>query len=426
MITVVGLGFVGLTTALGFCQHGIKVFGLEKDAQRATTLQEGQVPFFEPFLDQALQDHLGDNFIITDDWLLALHNSSAVFLCVGTPCDQQGRADLSHLIAALEEALDQRDPQRFLALVIKSTVPPGTVEKKVRSIIEQRGLILGERVGLASNPEFLREGAAWNDFIRPDRVVIGTNEDETSELLCRLYEPFGAPIHVTSPSTAEFIKYLSNCLLATMISFSNEMGMLADAVGGIDIPKAFGILHQDRRWQGTPAGMASYVYPGCGFGGYCLPKDVAAMSSVARQMGRPAAILESVLEINQAIKGFWVDKVAVAMTPQSRIALLGLSFKPGSDDVRDTPSAEVIRLLQGKGYNNLVAYDPMANQAFRQAYDFDLEIASSLHDALRDCQAVVILTAWPEFVEKQAMFRDKLVLDFRHCLASLDTEQRSV
>lgn len=418
MITVVGLGFVGLTTALGFCSQGFKVFGLEKDPARAATLRAGELPFLEPHLDAALTEYLDRDFFITSDPSEALEKSNAVFFCVGTPCDQQGYADLSHLTAAVEDVMAARDSERFLALVIKSTVPPGTADQVIRPLLEEHGLALGKQVGLSSNPEFLREGSAWEDFVHPDRVVIGTGDEATADLLSRLYEPFGAPIHLTSLNTAEFIKYLSNCLLATMISFSNEMSMLAHAVGGIDISKSFKVLHQDRRWRGDPAGMASYVYPGCGFGGYCLPKDATAMCARAKSLGQPAAILENVLKINQNIKEFLVDLATRGLSPQSRIALLGLSFKPGSDDVRDSPAVEVIRLLAARGYANVVGYDPVANQAFRQTHDLDLELASSLGEAIEGCQAVMILTAWPEFVENRGMYEGKQIFDFRYCLPS--------
>ena len=166
---------------------------------------------------------------------------------------------------------------KFFTIVIKSTVPPSTTKEKIKSILINLGIKVGEEIGLSNNPEFLREGYAWEDFIKPDRVVIGTEDDKSATILEKLYKPFNAPIINVSLNTAEYIKYLSNTLLSTMISYSNEMAILADYIGGIDIKEAFKTLHMDKRWSGNPAGMSSYVFPGAGFGGYCLPKDTFAL-----------------------------------------------------------------------------------------------------------------------------------------------------
>jgi UDPglucose 6-dehydrogenase len=266
MITVIGLGFVGLTTALGFCEKGNKVYGYDINSEKINSLKNKKVPFYEPGLDEALDRHLHHNFEIVDDLSQAVNQSRVVFICVGTPSDDQGKADLKYLFAAVDDIVSHRTDNAFKVLVIKSTVPPSTTAEKVLPYLEQKGLKVGKDMGLANNPEFLREGHSWEDFTQPDRIVTGSSDAKTQQLLNEIYAPFQVPIHAVSLNSGEFIKYLSNTLLAMMISYANEMSMAADAIGDIEVSEAFKILHEDKRWYGNPAAMASYVYPGCGFG----------------------------------------------------------------------------------------------------------------------------------------------------------------
>lgn len=410
MITVLGLGFVGLTTALGFAEKGEKVFGYDVDAAKTASLKNGHIPFHEEGLDAALAKHQNANFVIVDDVQQAIRESDVIFLCVGTPQGDNGAADLKYIFSAIDMIAEAGSSGAPKIVVVKSTVPPGTAQNHVLPYIERKNL----NVHLASNPEFLREGCAYDDFMNPDRVVIGCDAPHVESVLTKLYEPFKAPVHFVSLSGAEFIKYLSNTLLSTMISYANEMSMIADAIGNIDVARSFKILHEDKRWSGNPANMASYAYPGCGFGGYCLPKDTAALAAAARQSGVKPDILDSVLATNARIKAHWIDKIAAEADRDKPLVVLGLSFKPNSDDVRQTPSYDIIKGLLDKGFKTIHAYDPLANEAFKNAYDLPLVYHDDLSAAVESGGTVVILTAWPEFAAKKNVLKGKKVFNLRY------------
>lgn len=415
-IAVIGLGFVGLTTALGFSEKGYTVYGYDADPQKMAQFRAGVVPFHEPGLKPALDRHLDHGFILADNLDQSVRPAQVIFFCVGTPRRADGSVDLAYVLSATEQTLNAIGRDDFKVLTYKSTIPPGTVRDAIAPFVEQRGFKVGLDVGVASNPEFLAEGRAWDDFLHPDRVVLGTSDAQSASVLHEVYAHFGAPIHALSPTTAEFIKYLSNTLLSTMISFANEMAMLADQVGDIEIGRAFKILHQDKRWSGHPAGMTSYVYPGCGFGGYCLPKDTEAMYMQAKAKGFEARGLHRVLEVNEQIKDFVVEKVAEGTPTSQTIGILGLSFKPNSDDVRDTPTRPIIQRLLDKGYDKIIAYDPLANDLFNRAYRMPIAYAKSLTDIAATADVFVLLTAWDEFKRNQNLFASKTVYDFRYCL----------
>ena len=416
MITVVGLGYVGLTTAVGLADSGLSVVGYDIDSSRLDRLRDGEVPVLEPGLKDGMRRSLGNTLHLVDNPAAAYEESEVVIYCVGTPAGEDGNANLGALLAAVEETLSYGDAGRFRTLVVKSTVPPGTTKGVVQPLIEGHRLQVGVDVGLACNPEFLREGKAWQDFTHPDRIVVGADDERSRRAVSQVYESFEAPIHAVSTTTAEFVKYLSNTLLATMISFSNEMSMIADAVGGVELSKAFHILHEDRRWTGSPANMASYVYPGCGFGGYCLPKDTMALAGCARKLGIEPVVLESVLKVNATIQKHVVDQVAQVAGKDGRIAVLGLAFKPETDDVRDTPARGIIESLLNKGYRNIIAYDPVANESFDKAFKLEIAYAASVEQAVQGSDVAILLTAWQEFKEKRAFLETFQVLDFRYFL----------
>ncbi len=246
-VTVFGLGFVGLTTALGLAHIGNKVYGVDVDAARKKTLRGGQLPFLEPHMDEVLKTHLDKNFFVTDDVAASVSDSEVIFYCVGTPYGEDGSADLTYLFAAIDTTIEAVADDKFRVLVTKSTIPPSTTAEKIIPHVKSK---CGEKnFAVANNPEFLREGHCWEDFIGADRIVIGTDEERAREVLTTLYTPLNAPIKCVTPSTGEFIKYLSNTLLATLISYSNEMAQVADTIGGIDVAEAFRILHMDKRWN---------------------------------------------------------------------------------------------------------------------------------------------------------------------------------
>ncbi|HYA78907.1 MAG TPA: nucleotide sugar dehydrogenase [Candidatus Nitrosopolaris sp.] len=415
-VAVIGLGFVGLTTALGFARKGFTVRGFDASARTAKSLRAGRLLFHEPHLPEQLHALAGKRFFICGSLAEAVADADVIFYCVGTPQSRSGAADVSFLQRAVSDTLKALPPKRKPILVIKSTMPPGALARSIMPLFKRAGRMIGRDIGLANNPEFLREGRAWGDFIRPDRVVVGAGDDLSYNAVAKLYQPFRTRVCRVTPGTAEFIKSVSNALLATLISFANETSMVADAVGGIDLKTAFQTLHLDRRWSGAPANMTSYLYPGCGFGGYCLPKDIAALLFAARAAGVKADVLRGVISANNAIVRHFVGKIVRATAPRTRIGILGLSFKPGSDDVRETPAARIIEQLLKSGRKNIVAYDPMASESYRRVYHHPIKYADSLTKAVRQAGAVVVLTAWPEFRAAKKQFAGKPVFDGRYCL----------
>lgn len=409
VISVFGLGFVGLTTALGFAHYGNKVYGIEVNEERKNTIKNGNIPFLEPGLKEALDNTLNKNFFITEDVASAINESQYVFYCVGTPYGENGEADLTYLFKAIDETLPNIDENKKVVLITKSTIPPSTTSSKVLPFIEGKGKNVGEKLFVANNPEFLREGYCWDDFINADRIVVGCDYSEGIKMMEDLYKPFNIPFYGVSSNTGEFIKYLSNSLLATLISYSNEMAELADTVGNIEIAKAFNILHMDKRWNGGK--MATYAYPGCGYGGYCLPKDTCALYSASRNKGFEPKILGEVIKRNESMPEVIAKKIEKSVSTTDKIGILGLSFKPNSDDVRDSASAKVIKYLQKDGYNNFVAYDPVANDEFKKYYDIKMEYVSSLKEILVKADKFIILTGWEEF---KNINTDKLIIDCRY------------
>lgn len=419
MISVFGLGFVGLTTALGFAELGYKVYGLDIDKERKEQLRGGKIPFAEPHMDEVLIRHLGKGFTVTDDVEAAIRDSEYIFYCVGTPYGEDGSADLTYLFSAIDStisALENEDgvmDDRFRVVITKSTIPPSTTSEKIVPYVRSKGDV-SANIGIANNPEFLREGHCWDDFMNADRIVIGYDEERTKDMMMRLYRPMEIPIVAVSHSTAEFVKYLSNTLLATLISYSNEMASVADCIGGIDIPQAFKILHMDKRWNNC--NMTTYVYPGCGYGGYCLPKDTCALLAQSKNKGFEPHILKEVIETNSNRPRVMAGMISSGLDKDCRIGILGLSFKPGSDDVRDTPSIRIIRELQEMGYGKISAFDPVANKEFIKRYpDAGIAIKESIRELYDECDVIAIATAWDEF-RSIMEYGDKRVVDCRYML----------
>lgn len=415
-VGVFGLGFVGLTTALGLAEKGCLVKGYDVDNIRLHTIAQGTVPFLEPGLEEALSRHLGTRFVPVSSSMEAVRKSDIIFFCVGTPYGENGKADLTYLFSALDSVLTYLNDEKFRVLVIKSTVPPGTTQQDIIPYLHGKGFLEGKTFAVANNPEFLREGKCWEDFIKPDRIVCGTGNKRAFEVLRVLYEPFNAPIHQVSLNTGEFIKYLSNTLLASIISYSNEMSMIADAIGDIDTGKAFHVLHEDKRMKGS--GMTAYLYPGCGYGGYCLPKDTQAMVARAKLNGITPLLLEDVIAINDGMPAYFIRKIISLVSREKTIGILGLSFKPDSDDVRDSPAAKIISLLIKEGYNNIAAYDPVAVEQFEKAYQFhSIAYCNSGEELCEKSEVIVLITAWAEFKTLFSAFSQKTWVDCRYFLS---------
>lgn len=408
-VAVFGLGFVGLTTALGFAEKGFCVRGYDINGERCAAIAGGTVPFFEPGLDEALAHNLGKTFTVAASAAEAAAGSDICFFCVGTPGLADGSADITHLLAAMDSAVGAVAPA--CVFVVKSTVPPGTLKERVAPYMRGKGWAYP----LASNPEFLREGMCWEDFMHPDRVVCGVLDDGAKTALVKLYAPFEAPIHFVAPNTAEFIKYLSNSLLATLISYSNEMALVADAIGDIEIAKAFHILHQDKRLAN--AGINTYIYPGCGYGGYCLPKDTAALQAAAQHKGMVPRMLESGIALNREMPQLTAKKIIRAAGDKSaKIGILGLAFKPGSDDVRDSSAAKIIAALIDEGYGNIYAYDPLAAQEFERLYGLPVHYCKTAQEMCEVCGTIALVTAWKDFAGIDKEYPQKRFVDCRYFL----------
>ena len=416
MIAVIGLGFVGLTTALGFAEKGYKVKGFDVDQNKLESFKNYKVPFYEAGLEDALKNHLNSDFFIADSFTDTVKDAKVIFYCVGTPGKEDGSADLTYLKIAIDDTLKTISKDDYPVLVIKSTVPPSATTDEIKPYIENLNFKVGKDLGLANNPEFLRKGYAWDDFIYPDRVVLGCEDEKSTNILKELYKPFNAPIHIVSYNSGEFIKYLSNTLLSTLISYANEMSMIAKGIGNIDIADSFKILHEDARWSGTPAKMSSYVYPGCGYGGYCLPKDTEALVMISKKKGFEPKILEKNLEINAKIKGFLIDELSEKIAKSEVVGILGLSFKPDSDDIRHSPSLAIINKLLEKGYKNIIAYDPMANEIFSKTYNLPIHYAKNLNELISQTDQNILVTSWHEFKENSDLIKTKPLHDLRYFL----------
>jgi UDPglucose 6-dehydrogenase len=348
---------------------------------------------------------------VSNNALEVAEQSNIIFFCVGTPCDENGKADLQYLFNAIDSILPAVK-KRTKVLIIKSTIPPGTTQTEIIPHIQNR-LADTENIMIVNNPEFLREGKCWQDFLFPDRIVCGINNKETINYLQKLYDPFNAPVHFVSLNTGEFIKYLSNTLLSTLISYSNEMSIISEQIGNIDVDRAFHILHEDKRLKGS--GINTYIYPGCGFGGYCLPKDTQAMVSNARAKGVEPGILSEVIKTNESMPEFFFNKIKKLVCCDTELGILGLSFKPESDDVRDSPAAKIIKLLLADGYKKLYAFDPIANEGFNQLYQFPhINYLSSAEEVCETSSLIIVVTAWNSFKDLQTVFPDKIWVDCRY------------
>jgi len=406
-ILVLGLGYVGLTTALGLAEKGHKISGFDKSEKITAELAVGHVSISEPGLSDALARHLNIGFTVLSTPPTDLSDFDAVFICVGTPCENSGNTDLRLIFSAIDMLAPELKSFGGV-VIIKSTVPPNTTKTKILPYLRAVGI----NAPVANNPEFLRETHCWEDFMNPDRIICGAEDAAAQEKLKSIYKGYNAPVIFTSLNTAEFIKYLSNNMLASMISFSNEMSMIADAIGDISIKQAFEALHLDKRW--ADASMKNYVYPGCGFGGDCLPKDLQAMISHAKSHGVYPAVLESVQNVNNSMASYFAEQVKVD-TSES-IGILGLSFKPSSSDVRFSPAAAIISALLYKGYSSIYAYDPIANLEFSDKYNFKINYCDNIDEVCKKAKTVIIATAWQQFEGIDKLYPDVNFIDGRYFL----------
>jgi UDPglucose 6-dehydrogenase len=415
-IAIVGAGYVGLVSAACFAEFGVDVWLLDSDASKITALREGRIPIYEPGLDRLVADNARDGRLHFCDTLEeAITGADAVFLAVGTPSRRgDGHADLSYVFAAAEQVA--RAAQGPLTLVTKSTVPVGT-GAKIAALVRA----IRPDISVASNPEFLREGAAITDFMRPDRVVIGIEPGESGEralaTLKRLYRPLyliETPIVATSLETAEIIKYAANSFLAMKVSFINEVADLCERAGADvhDVARGIGLDGRIGR---------KFLHPGPGYGGSCFPKDTLAFARTAQDLGAPLRLVEATIAVNEDRKHAMARRVIAALggdVAGKRIAILGLTFKPETDDMRDAPALVVLPELAAAGAE-LHAYDPEGMEQARPMLPAGITYAATALAAAADADAVVLLTEWNEFralsPEKlRGVMRGDALLDFRN------------
>jgi len=391
-IAVVGSGYVGLVAAACLAEMGNTIVCVDNDQKKIDGLKEGVLPIYEPGLDVLVERNVKEQrLLFSTDTASAVKRSTIVFIAVGTPPDEDGSADLKHVLAV---AADIGKAMNDWKIVInKSTVPVGTSDR-VRDEIRK---YTDFRVDVVSNPEFLKEGAAIDDFMKPDRVVIGTGSKEVAEIMRELYSPFvrtNNPIYIMSNRSAELTKYVANSLLATKISFMNEIANLCDVVGA-DIKDI-------RRGIGSDVRIGPhFIFPGVGFGGSCFPKDVRALRHTSDEHGYHLNILESVTEVNREQKKVMGRKIAVEFGEDlsgKTFGIWGLSFKPNTDDMRDAPSIVIINELLERGASVKV-YDPEATEYAKIVFGDTVEFCSSAYEALDGADALVLITEWTEFRE---------------------------
>ena len=416
-IAIVGTGYVGLVSGTCFAEMGVNVTCIDVNRQKIEQLEKGVIPIYEPGLEELVHKNVNAGRLhFGTDLAAVLDHVEVVFSAVGTPPDEDGSADLKYVLEVARTV--GQNMKDYLVVVTKSTVPVGTA-KKVRHAIQEeldkRGLQL--EFDVASNPEFLKEGAAVDDFMRPDRVVVGVESDRAREIMKRLYRPFmltNDRMLFTDIPSAEMIKYAANSMLATRISFMNDIANLCELVGAN--------VNMVRKGIGSDSRIgAKFLYPGCGYGGSCFPKDVKALVKTAEQNGYEMRVLKAVEEVNDKQKRVLFDKLARHLGGELSgkvVALWGLAFKPETDDMREAPSLVLIDLLLEAGCKVKV-YDPVAMDECRRRIGDRVEYCRDKYEAAVDAEALLLVTEWKEFrvpsweVLKKAM-RGKVVIDGRN------------
>ncbi|MGE5558996.1 MAG: UDP-glucose dehydrogenase family protein [Bacillota bacterium] len=429
-ISVIGTGYVGLVSGVCLAAKGHDVIAVDKRREVINRINRTETPIYEPGLDGLLKQTLQNGKLIADcDLRTAVMNSDISLITVGTPC-KGGKIDLSYLEAAAREIgrlLTYKES--YHVVCVKSTVVPTTTDTLVKNTLES---VSGKKIadfGLAMNPEFLREGKAVEDFMHPDRIVIGAYDARSFETMRKVYDGlFDAPILGVNLRTAEMIKYASNILLADLISYSNEIASVCEQMGGVDVTEVLEGVSLDKRFSPKVDGrlirpeMNKYLRAGCGFGGSCFPKDVKALVAFAREKGYVPRLMQSVMEINEAQPVRLINRLERALGDLSgkKIALLGVAFKPDTDDVRESPALVMIKYLLEK---NAVVYaaDPVALENAKQVLPGEygrLVFTEDYKAVLQDAEAAILVTAWPQFMrlepdECRKLMKLPLIVDGR-------------
>ena len=411
-ISVVGTGYVGLVAGACFAETGNQVVCVDKDAAKIRLLNRGKIPIFEPGLEEIVRrNHQEKRLTFTTSLPEAVRKSDVVFIAVGTPTGEDGSADLKYVLAAAVEVAQSLNG--YKVIVDKSTVPAGTAELVHATMAKHAK----HPFSVVSNPEFLKQGAAVEDFLKPDRVVIGASDEKAADVMRELYRPFtrtGAPIMVMDPASAELCKYAANAMLATRISFMNEIANVCEAFGA-DVDMVRRAIASDKR-----IGPA-FLFPGCGYGGSCFPKDVKAVIQFSGARKYRFRILEAVEAVNEAQKLRMltrVDRLVGKNLKGKNIAVWGLAFKPRTDDMREAPAVPIIKGLLERGAK-VRAFDPEARESAKAIFGKQITYARNAYDALKDADALLVVTEWnefrePDFKRMRRAMRQPLVIDGRN------------
>lgn len=434
-IAIVGTGYVGLVTGTCFSEMGVDVTCVDVQQEKIEKLKQGIIPIYEPGLDDMVhKNYQAGRLNFTTDLTEVLDDVEVVFSAVGTPPDEDGSADLKYVLEVARTI--GRNMKKYVLVVTKSTVPVGTAQKVKATIAEElKKRNLDIPFDVASNPEFLKEGAAIEDFMKPDRVVVGVDSERAKDLMERLYKPFMMNQYrmiFTDIPSAEMIKYAANSMLATRISFMNDIANLCELVGA-DVDMVRKGIGADTRIG------RKFLYPGCGYGGSCFPKDVKALIKTAEQNGYSMQVLKAVEAVNDAQKSLLFHKLVKLLGGEDfsgkKIAIWGLAFKPETDDMREAPSLVLIDHLLAVGAS-VCAYDPIAMEECKRRIGDKISYAPNMYEAVLDADALLIVTEWKEFripswgVVKKSM-RNALVIDGRNIydqkeLSSLDIEYHCI
>ncbi len=432
-VSIAGTGYVGLVSGVCLAHYGHDVTCIDIDQAKVDAINSGVSPIYEPGLDELLAANVGVRLRATTDLRAAVEATDITLIAVGTPFDGE-HIDLRFVEGVASEIGDVlRTKDTYHAVVVKSTVVPGTTEGPVlRALEAASGKTAGKDFGLGMNPEFLKEGEAIEDFMAPDRIVLGGVDERSIDALGELYAPFANVDKIrTSPRTAEMIKYTANSLLATMISYSNEIANLCTAVG-VDVTDAFSGVHLDKRLSPiladgtriTPS-IATYLWPGCGFGGSCFPKDVKALIAYGEDAGSPMPMLRSVVDINNAQPQRMIDLLTYHYPDLTGrpITVLGVAFKPGTDDIRESPGIAIVQQLAELGAV-VTVHDPVAESAARKVLPDSVGFAAELDDAIANADAILLTTRWALYANLAASVRSlpktPLVIDGRRMLDKND------
>ncbi|VGO14828.1 UDP-glucose 6-dehydrogenase YwqF [Pontiella desulfatans] len=407
-ISVVGTGYVGLVSGVCLADVGHEVVCIDNNAAKVEQINAGKSPIYEKGLDELLQKHIGTTLLASTDLSKAVVESDLTLIAVGTPFDGD-LIDLQYVKQVSREigtALKNKDG--YHVVVVKSTVVPGTTDEVVLPLLEEHsGKKAGAGFGVGMNPEFLREGEAIGDFQNPDRIVLGGIDDATRAKLAEVYAPFPETDKVmVNNKTAEMIKYASNSLLATLISFSNEIGNLCSSIGGIDALDVMNGVHLDKRFspiletgERIKPVMTTYLEAGCGFGGSCFPKDVKALIAHGVNVGEPMSLLKSVIDINKHQPMQVMDRLRKHFPELEgkKVAVLGLAFKPGTDDMRESPAIPIVNeLVAAKAV--VTAFDPVAQEEAQKIFtEGRVVYCDSIEQTVSGVDAILLLTRWPEF-----------------------------